>query len=278
VLKGAPLAMLAFGDLGLRHNRDNDLLVSPEDVEKAALQIEAAGYLRTEPGADWRPDELENWKRHRKHFEYFNAARNTRLELHWRLVDNSHLARTSRALRGLVRVPVSSGIELPALPVEELLPYLFLHGATHGWFRLKWLADVATLLDEMPSADRKALVEQAQRDGLERPTLQALELCRAVFGMRIAEAPRPGLVTRWLARSALKSLTGEEPAGSIPASLRIVVQRYFLRPGWEYRWAQLGLDSSPRTDPQAVRGGWRYPASRLQEWVRRRRWPRRGGI
>ena len=271
VLKGAPLTVLAFGDLGLRHSRDNDLLVAPEDVERAASQVEAAGYLRTEPPAGWNAAELETWKQYRKHFEYFNAARNTRLELHWRLTDNTQLVQNPRVLQTLVQVPVASGLSLPALPVEQLLPYLFVHGATHGWFRLKWLADVAALLGEMSSAARRDLIAQAYQEGWERPALQGLELCRVVFGMPLSEMPQPDLVTRWLARSALRALSAEEPAGSVAASLRIVLQRYLLQPTWSYRRAQWRLDSSPRTDPRALDRGWRYPAARLQEWLRQRR-------
>ncbi len=276
VLKGAPLTMLAFGDLGLRHSRDNDLLVAPAKVAESAALIEAAGYVRTEPAANWGPEELADWRRHRKHFEYFSAERNTWLELHWRLTDNSELTAGAPALDNVVQVPVAPGIALPSLPVQDLLPYLILHGATHGWFRLKWLADVGSLLAAVSRSDRAHLVEQARAQGLDRPTLQAFELCRVLFHLELPEAPRPGLISRWLVRLALAAIAAEEPAGSVRASLRLVLQRYLLRPSLAYRRAQLKLDTSPRTDPLAIRSGWRYPATRLQEWVRRRRWPRPG--
>ena len=45
-LKGASLAMLAYGNLGLRSAKDIDLLVPPETLEPAIALIKRAGYRR----------------------------------------------------------------------------------------------------------------------------------------------------------------------------------------------------------------------------------------
>ena len=48
-LKGASLAMLAYGNLGLRSAKDIDLLVSPEILEPAIALLQRAGYHRFDP-------------------------------------------------------------------------------------------------------------------------------------------------------------------------------------------------------------------------------------
>ena len=49
IMKGGPLAFLAYGNLGLRHSRDLDLLVPPESILAASALLERAGYHRFEP-------------------------------------------------------------------------------------------------------------------------------------------------------------------------------------------------------------------------------------
>src|SRR5262249_35850675 len=49
MVKGPPLAALAFDDVSLRWSRDIDLLIDPEHVETADRLIGAAGYRRFAP-------------------------------------------------------------------------------------------------------------------------------------------------------------------------------------------------------------------------------------
>ena len=270
VLKGAALTVHAFGDLGLRHSKDIDLLVAPEQLDQSVAVIKAAGYVRTEPAEDWGQSDLDSWRRNRKHFEYTNVSRGTWLELHWRLVDNPEMSQTPFPFEAVLRVPVAPGISLPTLPSQELMPYLLLHGATHGWFRLKWLADVSALLAGMSSPERRGIIERAYKDGLDRPTLQGFELCRMLFGLDVPEAPNAEVVTLLLVRFALQAIAAREPEGSIVASLRIVLQRYFLKRTAGYRSAQIKLDCSPRSKPSGYRNQSYYLGARFREWIRRR--------
>ena len=48
-LKGASLAAVAYGNLGLRSAKDIDLLVSPETLVPATALIVRAGYRRLDP-------------------------------------------------------------------------------------------------------------------------------------------------------------------------------------------------------------------------------------
>ena len=48
-IKGAALAILAFGNLGLRYSQDIDLLIPYESLTAATMLIACAGYRRFDP-------------------------------------------------------------------------------------------------------------------------------------------------------------------------------------------------------------------------------------
>ena len=51
-IKGAALAILAFGNLGLRYGQDIDLLIPYESLTAATMLIARAGYRRFDPPCD----------------------------------------------------------------------------------------------------------------------------------------------------------------------------------------------------------------------------------
>lgn len=68
------------------------------------------------------------------------------VEIHWRLVDNSYFFPEISALSPTRIVTIPAGAGLRTLDDNDLFAYLRVHGATHGWSRLKWLADAAALM------------------------------------------------------------------------------------------------------------------------------------
>jgi hypothetical protein len=90
------------------------------------------------------------------------------------------------------------------LPASELFTYLCVHGAVHGWCRLKWLADIQALLagktDEVIERYHRAAIAQ----GAERAVGQALLLCADLFKLRLPDrletALRASRVTSTLAK------------------------------------------------------------------------------
>src|SRR5215472_8832693 len=49
VFKGIPTAIDIYGDIGIRHTKDLDLLVSPDRISAASEILAAAGYIRANP-------------------------------------------------------------------------------------------------------------------------------------------------------------------------------------------------------------------------------------
>jgi hypothetical protein len=87
LLKGPGVSLQAFGTLGVRTNRDIDLLVSRDEVATASLVLEGDGYQRVEPGSQSSAQEVERWLVARKDMVYRRADGHC-VEVHWRLFDN----------------------------------------------------------------------------------------------------------------------------------------------------------------------------------------------
>ena len=172
---------------------------------------------------------------------------------------------------------------MPALSEPDELDYLILHGARHAWSRLKWAADVATILEKMPEAELSAMLERATVAGARRPALQALALCSLLFGLPMpapaaAELARSPLL-RGLVGFALTEIThggGEihrENQSWYGSGLQ-ALYHYFLRGGWRYRRSELRRDLVNPADWGTVRlpaslGGLYWPL-RLPLWVWRK--------
>ncbi len=284
VLKGTPLCMLAYGNLRLRHSRDVDLLIAPRDIAAADTLMRSEGFTRSDTGAEFTGRQQELWQRFRKHYEYVHGPTRLRFELHWRTADNPHLEAFDHVLDAPDLVAVNREMHLPALPRSELLFSLCTHGAGHAWFRLKWLADVHALLAASPVGTRRELLERAQRAGAERPVLQALLLCDAVFpGETLTEQVLVSPTVRWLVKTGRDALLNEDvttrrgEAEFVPKNL--LLSRVLLRTEVRYRLEEVRLHLASPADwkmlplPRPLH--FLYPLLRVPLWVKRR-WLSRG--
>ena len=200
VLKGIAVSMQAFGQLGLRFNRDIDLLVSPESVPAASAILEALNYIRIEPPANARQVRLARWMRLHKDLVYQHQIHRHIVELHWRLFDNPHLLPLGKNA-GPSLVPYRRGFSIPTLPTDVGLLYLCLHGAQHAWSRLKWLADVSAILVKLAPDALMAVYQAARKDGLQRPAGLAMLLCNELLGISIPVAIIEHARSDWRVRS-----------------------------------------------------------------------------
>ncbi|HVJ09541.1 MAG TPA: nucleotidyltransferase family protein [Acidisarcina sp.] len=191
VLKGLPLAILAYGDAGLRDPGDTDLLIAERDIVAADELLQKAGYIRIEPDVKLTPRRFTYYVRHWKDFVYEHSVRGNAVELHWRLTRNRAMPGTELTRpESLSLVKVGSG-EIPALAFDDLFLYLCLHGALDGWMRLKSLADIVAICRNMEPEEIERLANQAQRLGLLPEMTAGLRLATRIFGVRIEG---PGLL------------------------------------------------------------------------------------
>ena len=177
-LKGTTLSERLYGDATMRHTRDIDMIVAAEDVTRSAEVLEEAGYSvehillpELRHGLPLRLCRALQW-----HINCEHAQKKVTVELHSRFerIFRSDLnARWKELMRGSATGPLPSAY-------FDLL-YCSLHGASHGWMRLKWLGDVRVLAASLKPHDWPALLGLARELRMETVLAQTLILLKWVF-------------------------------------------------------------------------------------------------
>jgi hypothetical protein len=183
LLKGVGIALQGFGRLGLRNNRDIDILISSSEIAKCADILTELGYQRIEPDNAISEGDLSKWPIIHKDMVYINRQGGSIVEVHWRLFDNPHLMPVDPDKRDHVSY---GGREISVLPLITNIIYLCAHGAQHSWSRLKWLVDLSVLLTHLSEHDFAELARETKRRGLGPLVSSSTRLC-----VDILEAPVP---------------------------------------------------------------------------------------
>lgn len=144
-LKGILLSHLYYGDIAKRNLVDIDVWVPDFHFEEVKLFLDTLGYSSTLNQYKWNQTQLR-FLHNCNHDEIFiNLSDLTApvLELHWKLrnalgnfmfnpiLDQQHLMKVEL---GEVHFSVFNH-------VDQFI-FLCVHGAEHGWFKLKWLVDL----------------------------------------------------------------------------------------------------------------------------------------
>lgn len=215
VLKGAHIAQVAYGNVGLRPMHDLDVLVKRADLARAEQQVEQLGYV---PHPDF-PDREWAIQNH-YHFCYSLPQEETILELHWEIeVPNSPFKVNAVDLIGR-SLPISLvGIPTRVLTPEDLVLYLCIQISYHHVFdyaALRSLFDVAQVIGAHASEfNWKVFGARAAEWQATRCIYLALLLAREVAGASVPDTVLETLVPRdfdpRLARWAMdRILTVEE--------------------------------------------------------------------
>lgn len=172
LLKGLALLVEVYQDEGGRYLEDFDLLVHPEDLERAAYLLNAVGWKSP------FPDEVTTQK---SHAHGFSNAEGFSCDLHWNLMWRPH-AQVDETPLWLAKRPLRLRDE-PAftLSVEHLLLHLCVHGM--AWETvppIRWILDVHLLLRHHV-AKWEAVLAEAQRRGVTLPLAEALMIYETVL-------------------------------------------------------------------------------------------------
>lgn len=266
-LKGPVLAMQAYGNLGLRHAGDIDLLIDPTSVWDADRILTEAGYMQTVPGFPLRDGQIKAFMTMRKDFTYTHLERGFHIELHWRWSQNAHLFPVDFEDVWARREEIQLGGScVPSIPPEDLVLYLCAHGAHTGWFRLKWLCDLPELISQL---DMPRLVSRAYDLGMSRMLAQGLVLAHRWLDMPLSDVKTAGMyedkTVQHLVRFAERALIADErcwspddtPLSAVPAQLRY---RLKLRADLRYKWHNVLVYSLWTDDWQWVQlpEGWSW--------------------
>ncbi len=229
-LKGLPLAQLAYGSIGLKHGKDIDVLVRRGDVLRLSQLLEREGYVLTNAGNDRQRRTL---LRYGHEFALVHQGRRATIEIHWRAASNPAVLPSIDATSPVQLTEVAQGVVLPQLTDADLFAYLCVHGASHGWLRLKWLADLNAFLAGRSDADIDEVFRRAEAQGAGLHAAQAMALRHTVFGRRAPPAAAESLAqrrVRSLEQDALEVMVGDDGRTDVrhrPKALRRLALSHF---------------------------------------------------
>jgi hypothetical protein len=250
-VKGVTLDMLAYGTLALKRAADIDLVVDPADYLKAAALVRACGYRCVVPGEEADEAAMLHAVRLNKHSAWKRDG--LYLEMHYQLVDSPLMLSQVSVNSPRQHVPIAPGLTLPTLANDELFAYLCVHGATHAWARLKWLADVNAFLKDEGEAGLERLHHRSLELGGGRSAGQALLLCADLLGRRLPgrleRRLRGDRALRYLARVALGTMVkggaDVELDGQVLGTAAIHLSHLRLMPGWRFKAAEVRRKVAP---------------------------------
>jgi len=235
-LKGPVLSQRLYDRPDVRGDGDVDVLIRPEHVERARLILLAQGAVaETEGGAFVHHED-----------KYRDTRTGNSIEVHRRLSANPYALPWDFDALWQARSHVTIASEAVAvLSTGHEALFLIVHGAGHGWQRLRWLADLAVLL-RTPAAlaeGRAAAVTCGMAPALE----YSLNLAQRWLGMApVGKPPRSRRLDLmvWAARAGHDGwgrLHRDDPLRYV----RVRVARYVLRqmsaPDWRCRIYDLSL-------------------------------------
>lgn len=183
-LKGATLALSAYGDLTLRDFSDMDLLIPECAMGEARTILLAQGYEQKDPATESDHEEGP--------YHVFIKKRTLfRVDLQWVMAHQHFMFRLDRPEFWAQRRPVILGNKVvQGLAPEDLLIVLCVHGSKHAWEQLKWVCDVAELLRSHPDLDWERIFSNASAWGCRRLICIGLSLAHHVLDAPLSEGVR----------------------------------------------------------------------------------------
>lgn len=214
VIKGPVLSARCYGDPGVRHYGDLDLIARDKDILRLTELMIGLGYDPSVP--------LNAIHAKKAPGEYAFRHQSTKLlvEFHTELTFRYHPRPIplERLFKRQARVKID-GREIPALSPEDELILICIHGAKHFWERLSYIADVAAFVSKQ-ELDWKRVTLAANEVGGERMLYVGLRLAADVLGAplpeNIAASVRTDPAVERLARQVLQCLPA---AGSAPRGI-----------------------------------------------------------
>jgi len=217
-LKGPILSFDLYRDVGLRQSKDLDLACPPEDIARAQACLESQGWLLESTFCHLTPRQWKSLYRHEYHLPFIHSLRGTMLELHWHNIVDLPSQTNEQWAKSIPSI--WQGCSYQAMHPIDLVLYLCNHGGKHGWFRAKWLGDMARI-HAMGQMDWDAAVRQARKAGQEISLLATLRLLELVYGLPMPDLPealRKKLPTSLINGSLHVLQDPEEPEGRSPVA------------------------------------------------------------
>jgi len=179
--KGPVLTVAAYGNLGLRYFDDLDLLLPREDILKAKEVLVQQGY---KPKLQLTASQETAYLRSHHDYKFVRAADGCTIELQWGVTQWSFAFPFDfDDVWERCEVVSLADVAVPHLSLEDLLLLLCVHGTKHRWEQLKWICDIAELVDAgRQKIDWDRLTSHACSLGGERMLLLGVCLAHGLLG------------------------------------------------------------------------------------------------
>ena len=181
--KGPVLSEMVYADFSLRHLRDLDILVAPEDFGDAEAVLREDGFRPKRELTERRKQLLVRNGRH------LTLERGGLLvELHPRISSPDPPFETAELLERAGRTDLT-GRSVPAMEPTDGLLVLSDHGTRHRWNQLKWICDIGYLIRN-GTFDWSVVLEESKRRGCYRRVLLGAGLASTVLDVDLPERVR----------------------------------------------------------------------------------------
>lgn len=192
--KGPVLAILAYGNVGMREFGDLDILVHPNDYGRLRKSFLESGYRLAD---DW------GWE-----CTMVDYARGTQVDVHQGLAPAQFpLGLDFRRLYADRAVVPALGRSIRTFRPEDMLLVLCIQLIKDCWetrsMRLSKLCDIAEMLRAGPTLDWAKLIERAEKAGLVRVVAASV-----LAAHDLLDAPLASLAPRLTNRALARALTG----------------------------------------------------------------------
>ncbi len=146
--KGLVLGELFYGDVNLRECNDIDILVHPEDALEAEKILLRNNYKYGHDKMElWRQAEFLQTPYSLRFLTQLPFHGQSTFDLHWLVFENGLIKLPTSFLFSHAKKHCLLDVELLTLPPEILLILVCTHGVKSDWCRLKWIVDVAQIIE-----------------------------------------------------------------------------------------------------------------------------------
>lgn len=259
--KGPVLAAMAYGSIELRQFSDLDILVRQADLPQVAEILTAERYLSPHT----RREGLATGYFQESEDAFFAPGGMGAVDVHWKVTPRAfRFAPDEEAFWHRAHAVDLEVGSVTAIAPEDLLLYLCVHAAKHGWIALGSICDVVETIRARPAIDLKAMLDEATTLGSRRMFLTGILLAHEIVGAPIPEdivaiARRDRAVESLARRVASQLFSGAGPGRSqfdpweVPirsiestrARMRYIVRRMLAPTMGDYELVQLPASLFP---------------------------------
>jgi len=176
--KGPVLASILYGDTALREFSDLDILIHQADTEPACQALTDAGFTAV---PSLNPRIRQAFFLHSTACEFTSPSSVFRVELHWKSSGQAVHSFPEEWFWQNKQNVMLGDLDVETVPLITHLLLLCIHGCKHGWSRMGYLCDIATLVRKYPELYWRTFWERARSCGAERMCALAFHLVEQIF-------------------------------------------------------------------------------------------------